>query len=450
MELSECFDRINRIDRIEPVNELEHRIHEYIGRHKDRLIQIVSDLVRIPSVNSPPVGTEAACQSYLAEALGRIGWQAELYRPDQVAGVIQHSLFWPGRDYTGRPNLGARRRGSRGGRSLVLSGHVDTVPVGSVPWSRNPFGAEIEGNRLYGRGANDMKAGVATNLFILEALHDLSIELRGDLVFESVVDEEFGGSNGTLAGRLAGFNGDAAVFSEPSFLRICPAQRGGRTAHIELRAPAEGILDENGLGPGVVTQLRHFLSRLEDFVDVRRKTALPHPLYQRHAGDPVPISVTKISTGPWGAQEPMAVPGSCLIELYWQAMPGESQQTIDDQFSGWMQQLLASAPELFQTPPLVKFPFRWLPGSESPASTLVEELAACASAVLGTPPAIEGIEGPGDIFLFHELCGVPAVYWGARGANTHAGDEYVEIDSVIAAAHALLLFVCRWSGTTER
>jgi acetylornithine deacetylase len=430
-------------------NDLDHKIHEYIDRHQGDLIQIVSDLVKIPSVNTPPLGTERDCQSYLASALHGIGWRPELYRPDQVPGVVEHPLYWAGRDYCDRPNLGARRKGQGGGRSLVLSGHIDTVPVGSVPWTHDPFGAEIEGNHLYGRGANDMKAGVATNLFVLQALHDLGVRLLGDLIFESAVDEEFGGSNGTLAGRIAGFNADAAVFSEPSFLRICPAQRGGRTAHIELRAPAEGILDENGLGAGVVTQLHHLLSKLAEFAELRRATAPPHPLYPRHTADPVPVSVTKISTGPWGTQEPIAVPGSCLVELYWQAMPGESQETVDGQFFTWMDGVVASAPELFPMAPSVTFPTRWLPGSESPASPLVPELAACCAAVLGHSPVIEGIEGPGDIFLFQREFGIPAVYWGARGANTHAADEYVEIDSVVAAAHALLLFVCRWCGVAN-
>lgn len=431
-------------------NQLEQRIRQYIDCHRDRLIQIVSDLVKIPSVNTPPVGTERDCQSYLANALGRIGLHHELYRPDEVPGILEHPLFWRGRDYRNRPNLAARRKGQGGGRSLVLSGHIDTVPVGTLPWTRDPFGAQIEGNRLYGRGANDMKAGVATNLFVLEALHELKIEPLGDLIFESVVDEEFGGSNGTLAGRVAGFNADAAIFSEPSFLRICPAQRGGRTAHIELRAPAEGILDENGLGSGVVNQLAHLLSRLGDFSELRRATAPSHPLYQRHTADPVPVSVTKISTGPWGTREPVAVPGSCLVELYWQAMPGESQEKIDSQFSSWMESVVASAPSLFASAPSVTFPTRWLPGSESPASPLVTELASCAATVLGHPPAVEGIEGPGDIFLFQREFEIPAVYWGARGANTHAADEYVELDSVIAAAHALLLFVCRWCGVADK
>src|ERR1051325_1881836 len=135
-------------------------------------------------------------------------------------------MFWPGRHYSHRPNVGAVRKGTGGGRSLVLSGHIDPVPAGSGPWTRLPFGGAVEGNRLYGRGSNDMKAGVASNLFVAEALSMLGVQLAGDLPFESVVDEEFGGVNGTLAGRLMGFNADAAVISEPTALRISPAQRG--------------------------------------------------------------------------------------------------------------------------------------------------------------------------------------------------------------------------------
>ncbi len=427
--------------------EFEIRIADYVDDHRDALIRTTSDLVRLNSVNSPPTGAEKECQVYLANRLREISWTPELYRPDQVDGVIDHPLFWAGRDYTDRPNLAARRPGRGGGRSLVLSGHIDTVPVGSACWTRDPFGAAVEGNRLYGRGANDMKGGVATNLFVLQALHELEIQLEGDLVFETVVDEEFGGANGTLAGRVAGFNGDAAVVSEPSFLRVCPAQRGGRVAHIELCSPADGILDENGLGNGVVEQLQHLLSKLGEYAERRRASAPRHPLYARHSADPVPVSVTKISTGPWGNQEPIAVPGSCRVELYWQAMPGETREEVDGQFSTWMNEVVGSAPELFRLAPVIEFPTRWLPGCDTPVSSpLVVELSACATGVLGQPPAIEGIEGPGDMFLFQQVFGIPSVYWGARGANTHAADEYVDIDSLVAAAHTLLLFVCRWCG----
>ena len=152
---------------------------------------------------------------------------------------------------------------------MLLSGHIDTVPQGTQPWTRDAFGGELDQNRLYGRSSNDMKGGVGTNLFVLEVLDGLGVQLRGDLVFETVVDEEFGGVNGTLAGRLKGFNADAAIISEPSFLRICPAQRGGRIVHITLQASG-GVLTEGKFPAGVVDQLTYFLAAVKDFAAARR------------------------------------------------------------------------------------------------------------------------------------------------------------------------------------
>lgn len=372
-----------------------------------------------------------------------------LYSLENVPGLREHPLYRPGRHCASRPNLAARRKGVGGGRSLVLSGHIDTVPKGTQPWTRDPFGGEIEGNLLYGRGSNDMKAGVGTNLFVAEAIAELNLRLEGDLVVETVVDEEFGGVNGTLAGRLMGFNGDAAVISEPSFLRICAGQRGGRTVQITLRSPGGGVLSDGRLSEGVAGQLRHFLVSLQVFVRRRREGARTHELYA-HSVDPVPVSVTKIYTGPWGTGEPISIPDSCRIELYWQAMPGETQDEIDAEFRLWCQQMVDAAPDLFSTPPELESPIRWLPGSAiSKAEPLVSELRACAATVLGEEPPVVGIEGPCDMYVFHQAFGIPAVLWGGRGGNTHAADEYLEIDSAVKAADALLLFVCSWCGVAD-
>ncbi len=424
------------------------RICSYVEARRGRLIEIIRSLVRIPSENTPPAGAERRCQEYLARELRRLGWDPLLYDLDDVPGLREHPLYWRGRDYRDRPNLGARRRGVGGGRSLVLSGHIDTVPRGSEPWTRDPFGGEVEGNHLYGRGANDMKGGIGTNLFVAEALTELGLELRGDLIFESVVDEEFGGVNGTLAGRLKGFNADAAVISEPSFLRVCPAQRGGRTAHITLRAPGS-VLVEGALPNGVIAQLTRFLSELPRFAAQRRACARVHPMYAGHA-DPVPVSVTKVVTSPWGTREPISVPETCRVELYWQLMPGEEQAEVEREFFEWLNGFAAGTPDIFTRPPAVEFPIRWMPGSAIPETEpLVTELAAAAAGVLGREPAVAGIEGPCDMYVFHQAFGIPAVLWGARGGNTHAADEYLEIDSVVAAAKALLVFVCRWCGVAR-
>jgi acetylornithine deacetylase len=423
---------------------MQDHIVDYVERRRDRIFELIGDLVRRPSENTPPAGSEGECQRYAATVLRAAGWEPQLYELDTVAGLPEHPLYFAGRTYEGRPNLGACRAGSGGGRSLILSGHIDTVSRGTQPWTRDAFGGEIDGNRLYGRGSNDMKAGVAINLFIAEAIQELGVRLAGDLTVESVIDEEFGGVNGTLAGRLRGYTAQAAVISEPSFLRVCAAQRGGRIAHIVFRG-AGGVLSEGAYPAGVIDQVTHFLAELKNFAEQRRRAARPHPLYAHHP-DPVPVSVTKIITAPWGTGEPITTPEECRIELYWQLMPGETRADVEREFFAWLERMISVAPRLFAVKPAVEFPIRWLPGSAiDPAQAVVTELASCAAEVLGDRPPVVGIEGPCDLYVFHEF-GIPAVLWGPRGGNTHAADEYVELDSVIAAAKVLLHFVCHWCG----
>jgi acetylornithine deacetylase len=427
--------------------DLHNALNGYVRHRSARLIELLRDLVARPSENRAPLGSEIECQEYVAAHLRSNGWQPVLYTPADVPGIQKNPMYWPGRDYTQRPNVAARLAGAGGGRSLVLSGHVDTVPVGTDPWTRDPFGGQVEGNRLYGRGSNDMKGGVATNLFVIEALRELGITLAGDLIVESVVDEEFGGVNGTLAGRLMGFNADAAIISEPSALRVCPAQRGGRMVHITFGAPNEGILGPSRTS--AVEQLRVFLNAVTDFQDRRLRSVSLHPLYA-HLDNPVPAAVTRIHTAPWGTSEPTNIPPVCRVEFFWQAIPGETLEAVDREFHAWFDTLVNADPAVFSSRPRLDFPIRWLPASAVDVDVpLVQELRATAAEVLGVHPPVQGIEGPCDMYVFHEF-GIPAVLWGARGGNTHNPDEYVEIDSLIDAAAVLLTFVCRWCGVASR
>lgn len=427
---------------------LQNDILRFVEERQDRLVALTRELIRMDSQNKPPFGAERACQMWIAERLQACGLHPEVYELQEVVGLREHPLYHPGRDYTGRPNVAARRLGTGGGRSLLLSGHIDTVPTGTQNWTRDPLGAQVEGNRIYGRGANDMKAGIATNLFVMECIAAMGLPLAGHLLFESVVDEEFGGSNGTLAGRLRGYNADAAILSEPSSLRVCPAQRGGRTAHITFRA-AGGIL-QGGLFPaGTVPQLTHFLANVGSFAK-QRATVPPHGMYFAHV-DHVPVTVTKVFTAPWGFSEPITVPETAQVELYWQLMPGETQDAVERQFFTWLRELIESAPETYPAMPEVSLPIRWIPGSfTARAEDVVQELSACASRVLGREPNISGIEGPCDLFILQDGFQIPSAIWGAKGGNTHAADEYVEIESLIQAAQTLLLFVAQWCGPAHR
>ncbi|MGI8784480.1 MAG: M20/M25/M40 family metallo-hydrolase [Acidobacteriota bacterium] len=428
------------------LERLDQQLSAAAARLRNRLVQTIGELVQIPSQNTAPVGAELKCQHYVHERLEQLGLKAELYDLPDVARLANHSAFRTNRDYTNRPNVAAVWPGSGGGKSLLLSGHVDTVPIGSEPWIRDPFGAIVEGNRLYGLGSNDMKGGIGAILVTLEVLKEAGVRLRGDLLVETVVDEEFGGVNGTLAARLRGHNADAAIVCEPSQQAICPAQMGGRTAHITLRSHPGGILSEGAQPVRVTEQLHYVLGQVEEFARRRRASAPVHALYAG-SSDPVPVWVTKVFSGGWGTKEPITVPASCKIELYWQLMPGEKKEEIDREFFQWFDEIVSARPELFPVKPEVSFPIAWLPGSSIDGRhELVVGLSETFQEVTGVEPPIRGIGGPCDMFVFHQHFNTPAVLFGPRGGNTHAPDEWVDLNSALTTVEVLARFVCRWCG----
>jgi acetylornithine deacetylase len=429
-----------------PYGHLEKRVIAAARKLRGRLVQTISEMVQIPSENSPPAGSELACQQYVNALLEGLGFQSELYELTSVPGLTQHPAFRHDRDYANRPNVAAIWRGSGGGKSLLLSGHIDTVPRGSEPWTRDPFGAEIEGNLLYGLGSNDMKGGIAAMLVAAQSLREAGVKLRGDLLIETVVDEEFGGVNGTLAGRLRGHNADAAIICEPSQQVICPAQMGGRTIHITLRAESGGILNEGEPPPPVTEQLHYLLGQIKEFASQRKQRAPAHALYQGFS-DPAPVWVTKIYSGGWGTKEPITLPTRCKIELYWQAMPGEELDEIDREFFSWFDQAIQARPDLFAIKPEFNYPIVWLPGSAiDERDDLVRTLSDTFRQVTGGEAQVRGMPAPCDMFVFHQHFNTPALLFGPRGGNTHAPDEWVDLDSAQTTVETLASFICRWCG----
>lgn len=189
---------------------LEGRIVECARARAAETVALLVDLVRIPSLT----GEEGAAQVFMTRQLESLGLAVERWEPDagtllarypevaQYPSHWQHDLILPyetlpthealvasGLDavlsYRERPNVVGRLRGSGGGRSLILNGHIDVVTVEPrEAWTRDPFGGDIEDGRLYGRGAADMKGGLVTALAAIRALRDTGATLRGDLVFE--------------------------------------------------------------------------------------------------------------------------------------------------------------------------------------------------------------------------------------------------------------------------
>ena len=222
------------------------------ARNGERSVAALASLVQLPSLT----GEEGAAQIEMTTALSGLGAETETLEPD-IAALFecfplvaqypthwQHDLILPYAElpthealrqsglqdvlnYRDRPNVVGTFRGSGGGRSLILNGHIDTVTIEPIgEWTRDPFGAEIEDGLMYGRGTSDMKGGLMAAISAMTYLIESGAVLRGDVILQSVVNEEHAG-NGTLDLVRRGYRADAAIVLEPTNNAICVSHPGG-------------------------------------------------------------------------------------------------------------------------------------------------------------------------------------------------------------------------------
>ena len=248
-------------------------------------LALAQALVRVDTVAIPPDGHETPAQRRLASALRRHGIDVELYD----TGFLErsrHPFVRRDRNYRGRHNLVARVPGTGRGRSLLLSGHVDTVPTGPNPWRDSPWSGVIRRGRLYGRGSWDMKGGLAAQCAVAIALRKAGLRPGGDLIVESVVDEEFAGGGGTLAGRLRGITADACAIAEPTNEAVLRASRGGHFFDVVCRAgdPSAYFSKDEVVSPAV--PMGRLLGWIDAWTARRRQVDRGHAY--RDFPDPAP------------------------------------------------------------------------------------------------------------------------------------------------------------------
>lgn len=409
------------------------------------MIQLLQSLVRADSVNVPPSGTEMQAQEVLREFLRLWKVRPELYSLDFLAETDHHCVRRD-RDYKGRKNLAVRFQGSGRGRSLLLNGHIDTVPPGREGWSDSPWGGRLRQGRVYGLGSFDMKAGVAAQAAIMAALRQAGIRLGGDLIFESVVDEEWGGGGGTLAGRLRGDIADAAVVSEGTQLAILRATRGGFVVDLRVEAgdPSAYFSQAEVVSPAVA------LGRLLQWVDgwaQRRREIQTNGAYAA-VEDPAPVQVLAVEANRMDHEVPLSVPTKAAVRVYFQFLPEEDVAAVLAEVRRSLEEFQAGD-SFFR-----EHPIQWRPLYDPPllGHELAEEhawtacMAASVERVMGRAPVISAAPYPCDAFLLQREFGIPTLLFGPCGGGAHNPDEYVEVQSVIATAEVLLEAVLGWCG----
>jgi acetylornithine deacetylase len=368
---------------------------------RTEVIGLLSDLVRIPSVNPQMGGAEGerAIAGYLTERLRGLGLTPTVTEVQP-----------------GRPNVLTTVPGTPGGPHLLFEAHTDTVPPSHG--QDEPFNPRLQGDRLYGRGSCDTKASVSAMLLAVESLLPIQ-KRRATVSLAFTMGEEFGHA-GVKHLIASGFRCDAAVVGEPTGLDVVPAHKGilrwkmvttGRAAHSSN--PEEGC--------NAILKMAAVLQVLEEKL-IPRLRQRRHPLL----GSPT-LSVGRIE----GGLQVNVVPDRCTIEVDRRLLPGETWATVRDELEEVLAPLRAADPDLQL---LIQEPYQHLVSLDTPGDAPIVRLAREAVRRIDGEHPVRAVAFGTDAAEL-SAAGIPSVVLGPGDiAQAHTSDEYVAIQQVMKAA----------------
>ena len=389
------------------------------------LIRFTRDLVRIPSVFCPgtPEGNEARAAQYVADYLEGNGFDA---RMKEVT--------------PGRPNVWALWSGDRHGKTLLFEGHTDVVTEGRAEeWKYPPFGAELVGSRIYGRGSCDTKGNLAAAVMAVKAIKDSGVRFAGRLLLCHPVDEEgmmSGIKHFIRQGHAEGVDG--AVICEPEENQLCVAQKGAMRVEVTVRGKmAHGAMPLSGVNP--VTRAARFVVAVEE---------LEREEISRHGEDEFlgyPSITPTILLGPeCGEPQINVIPASAYVALDIRTVPAQSHREIVARLEECLAGLAAEDPDFEADLEVIE---ERLPTETDTNDPLVQAMTAAYTQLVGEPPRYNGVPGATDGTFLRVWANIPIVTTGAGGRTVpHHKDEWIDVDELFTTCRlyaATALYFCR-------
>ncbi|MDH3247067.1 MAG: peptidase [Saprospiraceae bacterium] len=416
------------------------RIDKYIDEHQGSAVVLLQELVRHPST----FGNELHAQQVILRKLTDLGLAVDQWEPD-LGALRKNPYFVSSREhFKDSPNIVALWKGSGGGRSLLLNGHIDVVPAGErAKWTSDPFSGEQRDGKIYGRGTTDMKGGSVALILAVEAIIRSGARLKGDVIFQSVVDEECGGA-GTIAAIERGYHADGAIIPEPTGMKLFVKQQGSMWFRIQvLGLSAHGGTRYEGVSAIELSQkVCEAILQLER----DRNASVSDPLYSG-LQIPLPINIGRIEGGTW----PSSVPDLVTIEGRIGVGPEEDLEQVKSEFRERLIQLANSDPWMKDNlPNLEFFGAQWVPNSVDRDHPLVDCMEKKYIEVYGRQPMVEAAPWATDGGLLTRLGDTPALIIGPGvTAMAHYPDEYIEIDEMIKAARYFTKVIIDWCGLDQ-
>lgn len=421
-------------------------LRQFIDSRREESLAFLKKMIAFDTtfVDQGVRGNEQAAQLWLEETLRGWGFETRLFEPDNDK-IKDWPDFNPGHDYANRPNLVGVLKGSGGGRSMLLNGHMDTVPLDDLgKWSHHPLAGDVVDGRLYGRGACDMKGGLAAMILAAKYLKDFGLTLDGDIVVESVVDEE-GGGNGTLACVAEGYTADAAIVTEPTDLEIYCASRGVFLLEVVVAGlPSHACFKWKGVnaiekGMKIAAALAELERR---WLAVRKNPLLPSPT----------ITLGQIEGGISAA----TVPGTCVMRFDIKYLPTETdprgvEQPVDAKaVVREVEETIARACQgdewLRDHPAVLNWYLSVMPHHIGTDNPLVATLSKSCDELLGGH-FLSGLPSGADARHLQNNGNIPTVIFGPGSLrNAHSIDEHVELRQYYDAIQVLASVLWRWTA----
>ena len=375
-------------------------MNEFIERIDENFAEdLLKRMIKAPSVNPP--GNERGCAEIIQGELRDLGLKVDLIEK---------------RDH--RTNVVARLKGEKGEPTLLYNGHMDVVPPGHG-WSREPFGGEIIGRNLYGRGAADMKSGLASMITGIKAIVESGIKLEGDLILTAVADEETGSVYGTRHLIEMGIRADMAVVSEPTDLRIEIANKG--LLWIKISTHGRGShASRPHLGVNAISKMMNVVSALQSIKleGVNSIFDVPTPT----------LSVTTIE----GGTKVNVIPDLCTIGVDRRLLPGEDPHIALQLITDVINNLKGKDTELNTTLNVLE---EWPPMEISKDEPIVKHLTKAVETVTGRRPNLYGKAAGTDASFLVRDAKIPTALFGPGDPSlSHTPDEHVNLDKVTEAA----------------
>jgi acetylornithine deacetylase len=402
-----------------------------VAAEQPAMVALLEELVAAPSL----LGAEAGGQEVMRRAFAALGLES-FDVPLDPAALERHPAGAPfSWNVDGKANVLADWAGSGDGRSLILNGHIDVVsPEPAALWTVDPFAARVDGEWMYGRGAGDMKSGLAAMVGAVRGLQRLGLRPRGRVQLQSVVEEECTG-NGALACVLAGQTADAAIITEPTQGAIWNAQVGVLWFQVRaIGAPAHA--GDAGDGANAIEASYAVIEALRALEADLNANKPPLFAAYRH---PINLNVGMIRGGDW----PSTVAGECVTHFRLALYPGEPVGDLKAR----VEQAVASvaAGNAFQFE-VVYDGFQCEGYELEPDAPLIARLQDAATRVTGQQPPLFASTATTDARTFQLYGDTPAVCFGPLAENEHGVDERVHLPSITRTAQAIALFIADWCG----